>query len=63
MATGEGAIREGKGETKKDVWMVLETREEESWNKRGTHPCLMLKQGKVRFIHSFVLQRFTEHLR
>lgn len=31
---------------------VLETEEEESWNKRDTQPCQMLKQ-EVRFTHSF----------
>lgn len=32
---------------------VLETEEEESWNKRDTQPCQMLKQEEVRFMHSF----------
>lgn len=34
--------------------MVLETKEGESWNKRGTQPCLVLQQGEVRVIHSFI---------
>ena len=52
METEEGTIREGKGETEKDEWMVLETKEEESWNKRYT--ALSDAEARRSESHSFI---------
>ena len=52
METEEGTIKEGKGETEKDEWMVLETKEEESWNKRYT--ALSDAEARRSESHSFI---------
>ena len=47
METEEGAIREGKGETKKDAWRVLGTTEEEPAS-------LSDAEARKSEIHSFI---------
>lgn len=52
METEEETSREGKGETKKEEWMVLETKEEESWDKRYT--ALSDAEARRSESHSFI---------